>query len=489
MPATPAAPSSLNAAPQQASRAQAGALPGERGPITRAVRGHVVVITADPFAQSFAGGAGGAGAPTTGANSRGDLAPALPFTSYSDGAVLIAADTIVAVGDFATLAHEIPAGVEVDHFPGQVISAGFVDTHTHYAQTDIVASYGAQLIEWLATYTFPEEQRFVDPGYASAVAGAYFDQLVSNGTTTALAFCTSAPESVDAFFAEAAARNMRVAGGKVLMDRNAPGALCDTAEGGYRESAALIERWHGRGRAQYAVTPRFAPTSTPDQLAAAAALLDAYPGVLMHTHVSENRDEIEWVQELFPDARGYLDVYDRAGLLRPGAVLAHGVHLSDAELARVGETGAAIAHCPTSNLFLGSGLFDVRAAAARPHSIPVGLGTDIGAGTSFSLLATMGEAYKVAQLRGNALDGATLFYLATLGGARALGLDSQIGSLEAGKEADIVVLDPCATELLARRTERADSLADVLFALALLGDDRAVSATYAAGEPVYRRSA
>lgn len=429
-----------------------------------AIRGHIISLAGDPFV----------------------IGSDAALVSHPDGVVVTQNGIITAVGAYAELRDQL-TGVDVDHFPGQIISAGFVDTHAHYTQTGIIASYGSQLIEWLENYTFPEEQRFQDPEYAAAAASLYFDQLLSNGTTTALAFCATYPASVDAFFAEATRRNMRMAGGKVLMDRHAPKALLDTAQSAYDDSLALIDRWHGVGRNHYAVTPRFAPTSTQEQLKAAAALLDARPGTLMHTHVCENHDEISWVRELFPHSEGYLDVYDRAGLLRPGAVLAHGVHLTENELARVHFTGSAIAHCPSSNNFLGSGLFDLHAAKHADRPVTVGLGTDIGAGTSFSLLTTMGEAYKVAHLGGHPLDAVKLFYLATLGGAETLGLAGHIGSISPGKDADLVVLDPAATPLLAHRTARAETPEDVLFALALMGDDRAVTATYVAGAKAYER--
>jgi len=430
----------------------------------RAIRAHVVTFRADPC-----------------------LAPGEARVDHPDGGVLVGDGLVAAVGPWADVEPLLQPGTPVDDHRGRLVSAGFVDTHTHYPQTAMIGAYGEELLEWLRAYTFPEEQRFADRAYADAVATVFFDTLLAHGTTSALVFCSVHPESVDAFFAEAGRRGLRMAAGKVLMDRNAPDALLDTAERGYAESKDLITRWHGRDRLTYAVTPRFAPTSTPAQLEAAAALHAEHPGTLVHTHVSENLSEIAWVRALFPDAAGYLDVYDRAGLLGPRTVLAHGVHLTASERERCHDADAAIAHCPTSNLFLGSGLCPLHRFVDRRRPVRLGLGTDVGAGTSFSLLATMNEAYKVAQLVAEPLDAEQLFYLATLGGARALGLGDRIGSIEVGKEADLVVLDPRATPFLDFRTSRCGSLAEVLFVLATLGDDRSVAATYVAGRPAHLR--
>ncbi|MER5565981.1 guanine deaminase [Streptomyces goshikiensis] len=411
------------------------------------------------------------------------------FVYESDGLLICEDGVIIAAGDYGALRERLPQGVEPVHYPDHVISAGFVDTHIHYVQTGIIAAFGSQLIDWLNHYTFVEEQRFSDPGYARQMASAFCDELLRNGTTTALTFCAVYPESVDALFEAASARNMRMAAGKVLMDRNAPDALLDTAQSGYEDSKVLLERWHGRGRNLYAITPRFAPTSTPGQLEAAGALRREHPEALMHTHVSENTGEISWVRSLFPERRGYLDVYDHYGLLGPGTVLAHGVHLTGYERGRCAETGAAVSHCPTSNLFLGSGLFHVHDAKDPKRPMHVGLGTDIGAGTSFSLLATMNEAYKVAELSNYPLDSIKAFYLATLGSAQAMGIADKIGSLQPGREADFVVLDPKATPLLAQRTARVNDIEELLFVLAVMGDDRTVRATYVAGSLAHDRDA
>jgi len=422
-------------------------------------------------------------------SSRGD--PAFvgdgALVDIDDGVVVIADGRIRSVEPYATWRAR-SRDTEVVHYPECLLVPGFVDAHVHYAQTPMVASFGAHLLDWLSTYTFPNEMRFRDPVYARAVAQVFFDELLRNGTTSALVFCTVFRDCADAFFEEAFRRNLRVIGGKVLMDRNAPAELTDTVASGYDDSRALIERWHGRGRLGYAITPRFAPTSSDAQLRSAATLKDEFPDCLVHTHVAENAHELAWVHELFPDRAGYLDVYDHAGLLGPGTVLAHGVHLSDAEFDRLGESTSALAHCPTSNTFLGSGLFSFARAKAAPHPVTVALGTDIGAGTSFSLLATMGEAYKVGALSGAPMNGARLFYLATLAGATALRIDHLVGSLEVGKEADVVVLDPHASSLLRYRAAQVTSTEELLFLFATLGDDRCVAATYVEGHLAYRRA-
>src|SRR5436309_10353525 len=377
--------------------------------------------------------------------------PARAFATEADGIVVCRNGMIERVGPAAEMLRSLPAATPVAHYEGCLIAPGFIDTHIHYVQTGMIASYGEQLLDWLNRYAFPAEMAFRDPAHARAMARVFCDELLRNGTTTALVFCAVYPQSVDALFAEAERRGMRVIAGKVLMDRNAPEELRDTAQQGYDESKALISRWHGRGRALYAITPRFAGTSTPAQLDAAGSLWREHPDVLMQTHISENRSEVEWTAELFPERKNYLDIYDHHGLIGRRAVLAHGVHLSEDELCRCHESGTALAHCPTSNLFLGSGLFTMSAAKDPRRPVHVGLGTDIGGGTSFSLLATMGAAYQVAQLNGRTLSAVEAFYLATLGGARALALDDKLGSITARREADLVGLEPNATGLLALR--------------------------------------
>jgi len=376
-------------------------------------------------------------------------------------------------------------GVEITEYRDALITPGFIDTHIHYPQTGMIASYGEQLLDWLNTYTFPTEQQFADKAHAADVAGIFLKELLRNGTTTALVFGTVHKQSVDAFFEAAEALNLRMIAGKVLMDRNAPDYLTDTPESGYADSKELIERWHGKGRLHYAVTPRFAPTSTPEQLTLAGKLLGEYPDLYMHTHLSENRKEIEWVKALFPERKGYLDVYDHYKLIGARSVFAHGVHLCDDECKRLAETGSAVAFCPTSNLFLGSGLFDLN--KLEQHGVRVGLGTDVGAGTSFSQLQSLNEAYKVMQLQGKKLDPFKSLYLATLGGAHALYLDDKLGNFESGKDADFVVLDYNATPLISYRMQQAKTLEERLFALTMLGDDRAVKETFAAGQSVHRR--
>ncbi|RXJ72390.1 guanine deaminase [Veronia nyctiphanis] len=406
------------------------------------------------------------------------------YQYIDDGILLIEDGHIVALGEYRDLSTQLDDSVVTD-MSGKLIVPGFIDTHIHYPQTRIIGAYGDQLLDWLNNYTFPEECRFADRQYAEEVAEEFFDQLVMNGTTTALVFGTVHKHSVDVFFTEAEKRNLRMIGGKVLMDRNAPDALLDTPETGYEDSKALIDTWHNKGRLSYAVTPRFAPTSTDDQLALAGKLLREYPDVYLHTHLSENQNEIEWVQALFPDSKNYLDVYDRHGLVKPRAVFAHGVHVCDDQCGRLAETGAAIAFCPTSNLFLGSGLFPLE--HIEKQGVKVGVGTDVGAGTSFSMIETMSEAYKIMQLQGKKLNPLKSLYQITLGGAKALYLDDKIGNFTAGKEADFVVLDLQATDLLSVRMKNCQSVEEKLFVLMTLGDERVVSQTYSMGSPIYSR--
>lgn len=396
-----------------------------------------------------------------------------------DGALVIDGGVIVDAGPALELIARHPMASKIAHHG--ILVPGFVDAHVHYPQLSMIGSYGAQLLDWLERYTYPTELAFSDRAHADAVAERFVTSMLASGTTTALVFATVHPGSVDAIFEAAARRDLLLIAGKVLMDRNAPPALSDTAESGYRDSKALIERWHGQGRLRYAVTPRFAVTSSPEQLSRAGDLLREHPDVHLHTHLSENVAEVAWVKELFPERRGYLDVYDHHGLCGPRSVFAHGVQLTDAERARLAASGAAVAFCPTSNLFLGSGLFALDAAGDA--GVKVGLGTDVGAGTSLSQLRTLGAAYQVMQLQGRSLDARRSLYLATLGGAVALGLEDRIGSFSTGRDADFVVLDPAATSVLAQRT--ATSLADRLFALFTLGDERAVRATYVRGRQVH----
>lgn len=404
---------------------------------------------------------------------------------YEDGLLLVADGRILALGSADKWLPRLPDGLPVTHWPDSLIVPGFIDAHIHFPQIDIIASYGEQLLEWLNNYTFPAEQRFADADYAAVAAEVFLDELFRCGTTCALVFCTVHPCSVDALFSAAARRRLRLIAGKVLMDRHAPKALRDTPETGDRDSRALIERWHGHGRLEYAVTPRFAATSTPEQLHLAGRLLVDYPGLPMQTHLAESLAEVDWTRRLFPERHDYLDVYEHYGLLRERSVFAHCIHIDDDARRRIANAGASTAFCPTSNTFLGSGLFDLH--AAKQAGVAVSLATDVGAGTTCSMLQTMAEAYKVTQLRGQSLNPLQAFYLATLGNARALGLDSYIGNLQPGREADFVVLDRRATPLLARKDERATSLQDILFNLIILGDDRAVRATHIAGRCLYER--
>jgi len=406
------------------------------------------------------------------------------YEYFEDGVLVVDNGQVAKVGHAVDLLPSLK-GVEITEYRDALITPGFIDTHIHYPQTGMIASYGEQLLDWLNTYTFPTEQQFADKAHAADVAGIFLKELLRNGTTTALVFGTVHKQSVDAFFEAAQALNLRMIAGKVLMDRNAPDYLTDTPESGYADSKELIERWHGKGRLHYAVTPRFAPTSTPEQLTLAGQLLGEYPDLYMHTHLSENRKEIEWVKALFPERKGYLDVYDHYKLIGARSVFAHGVHLCDDECKRLAETGSAVAFCPTSNLFLGSGLFDLN--KLEEHGVRVGLGTDVGAGTSFSQLQSLNEAYKVMQLQGKKLDPFKSLYLATLGGAHALYLDDKIGNFASGKDADFVVLDYNATPLISYRMQQAKTLDEKLFALTMLGDDRAVKETFAAGQSVHCR--
>jgi len=407
------------------------------------------------------------------------------YEYFADGVLVVEDGRISALGAASEVLPTLADDVEVTHYPDALITPGFIDTHIHFPQTGMVGSYGEQLLDWLNEYTFPCEGQFADKAHADSVAQIFLKELLRNGTTTALVFGSVHPESVDALFEAAQALDLRLIAGKVMMDRNAPDYLTDTARSSYAQSKALIERWHGKGRLHYAVTPRFAPTSSEAQLTLAGQLLREYPDVYLQTHLSENLQEIEWVKALFPERSNYLDVYDHYKLLGERSVLAHGVHLCDAECARLAETGSAIAFCPTSNLFLGSGLFNL--PQAERFKVNVGLGTDVGAGTSFSLLHTLNEAYKVMQLQGEKLNPFKSLYLATLGGARALRLEDRVGTLQPGTDADFVVLDYHATPLLSYRIAQAKTFEEVLFVLMTLGDDRAVLQTYAAGRRVHNR--
>ena len=410
----------------------------------------------------------------------------------ADGLLVVDEGKVQAFGEYATLRDRYP-DIPVQDYTGYLIMPGFIDTHIHFPQVQVIASYGEQLLEWLDKYTFPAEGKFQDKAHAAEVAEIFLDELLRNGTTTALVFGTVHAEATDAFFEAAQRRNLRMIAGKSMMDRNAPDFLRDTAEHSYHDSKALIQKWHKNGRLLYAVTPRFAVTSTEEQLRLAGQLLAEFPDVYLHTHLSENVNEVKLVAELFPDSQGYLHVYDRAGLVRSRSVFAHGVQLRDDEFQRLSEAKAAIAFCPTSNFFLGSGLFKLMQAKCPDCPVHVGMGTDVGGGTSFSMLRTAHEAYKVVQLQQQKLSAFKALFLATLGGAQALYLEDVLGNFNPGKEADFVVLDLQATPLMKFRTptptaNNLEELAEKAFTLMILADDRATRATYVMGTRAYDRA-
>ncbi len=392
------------------------------------------------------------------------------------GGVLIDQGRIVAVGDGRDLRAAHPQAVVAD-YGRALISAGFIDAHVHYPQTAIIASWGKRLIDWLNSYTFPEEMRFADPAYAAEIADRYLDLALAHGTTSMCSYATIHPASVDAFFAAARARGLRAWAGKTCMDRNAPDGLRDTAQSAYDNSKRLLQHWHGVDRLSYVITPRFSPTSTPEQLAALGALWGEYPDCLMQTHLSEQTDEIAWVKDLFPQSRDYLDTYEAQGLLRAGAVYGHAIHLTPREKDRLHEAGASLVHCPTSNTFIGSGLFDSTLA----RTLRTGLATDTGGGSSFSMLRTMAAAYEVAQLRGEALHPSQLWWLATVGSARALHAETRIGNIAPGLEADLVIVDLASTPAIDQATRRAEDIWQALFPTIMLGDDRAITAVWIGG--------
>jgi len=405
--------------------------------------------------------------------------PLKSFVYHDDGFVAVEGAEIVGVGPF----REAPRGsFALTQFgPHALIAPGFIDTHLHAPQLEMIGSYGGHLLEWLNRYTFPTEAKFRDPGHAGMIARAFFDELLRNGTLCALIFSTIHAEATDIFFAEAERRGFRAIIGKTMMDRNAPPELLEDPKDSYEQSRALLTKWHKRGLLRYAITPRFAPTSTPELLEAAGQLKREFPDAYVHTHISENKNEITWVQQLFAEAE-YADVYDRYGLLGERSVLAHGVWLTEEELDLLARRGARIAHCPNSNLFLGSGLFPLHHVLEA--GVIVGLGTDIGAGTTPSMFTTMSDAYKVQQVQGVSLSPFHLWYLATLGGAKALSLDAETGSLQPGKSADFLVLDLQATPLIAMRSERATSVEDLLAGLIFMADDRVVRGRFIAGREV-----
>jgi len=410
------------------------------------------------------------------------LDDAQSYQYIEDGAVLVENGRIARLGDYADVSAEAGHDVQVaDHRP-HLILPGFIDTHIHYPQTQVVASYAANLLEWLNTYTFVAEQKFADEQHAEFIAERFLDELIRHGTTTAVAYCSVHPQSVDAYFRASQHRNMRMLGGKVMMDRNAPPALCDTAQSGYDDSKHLIARWHGKDRLDYVITPRFAITSTPEQLEASQVLAREHPECFIQTHLSENHEEIEFTKSLYPDAPDYLGIYEHYGLLGSKTLLGHSIHLEEREVKVMAETGSIAVFCPTSNLFLGSGLFD--RDRLKASGVRMSVATDVGGGTSFSMLRTMDEGYKVLQLRGSRLNPFQSFYMMTLGNARALSMEDKIGTLDEGTEADIVVLDSAATSPMRLRMAAGATLEQELFLLQTVGDDRAIVETYIAGKPL-----
>ncbi|MFS2176076.1 guanine deaminase [Rhizobium pisi] len=398
-----------------------------------------------------------------------------------DGGLLIEDGLIAAAGPYAEVKAKAAEGTaEIDHRP-HLIMPGFIDMHLHFPQMQVIASYAANLLEWLNTYTFPEECRFVESAHAERIATHFYDELIRHGTTTAVAYCSVHKTSADAFFAEAMKRNMRMVGGKVMMDRNAPQGLLDTPEMGYDETRQVISDWHGKGRNHVAITPRFAITSTPAQMEATSALVREFPDLHIQTHLSENHDEIKFTCELYPEAIDYTDIYARYGLLGPKSLFGHAIHLSEREADVMSETGAVAVHCPTSNLFLGSGLFPLKALARREKPVRIGVATDIGGGSSYSMLRTMDEAYKIQQLLGERLNPLDSYYLMTRGNAEALSLADRIGTLDPGTEADLVILNAAATPAMALKMETVKTLPEELFLLQTMGDDRAIAETYVAG--------
>ena len=411
------------------------------------------------------------------------------YVYHDDGGLLIEDGRIAAIGDYAAVRSEAPEGVEtVDHRP-HLVMPGFIDPHIHFPQMQVVGSYAGNLLEWLNTYTFVEEQRFGDPDHAARIAGKFFDELVRYGTTTAVAYCSVHKASADAFFAESLRRNMRMVAGKVMMDRNAPPALRDTPQSGYDDTRQVIADWHGKGRNHVAITPRFAITSTHEQMEMSRALAREFPDLHIQTHLSENLDECRFAADLFPEAKDYTDIYARYDLLGRKSLFGHCIHLSDREADAMSESGSVAVFCPTSNLFLGSGLFGMKRLERRVKPVRAAIATDIGGGTSYSMLRTLDEGYKVLQLQGDRMTPLESFYRMTRGNAEALALEGKVGTLDVGSDADLVVLDAAAVPAMALKMEVVSTLAEELFLMQTMGDDRTIAQTYVAGEPAKSRIA
>ncbi|MEO9613527.1 MAG: guanine deaminase [Nitratireductor sp.] len=397
-----------------------------------------------------------------------------------DGAVFVKRGAIVAAGDFATVSAVAGDAPVADHRPHLVLP-GFIDAHAHYPQMQIIASYGAELLDWLNDYTFPEETKFSDAQHGRRIARLFLDDMIRHGTTTVAAYCSVHAASAEAFFEESHSRDMLNIAGKVMMDRNAPEALTDTPQSSYDDTKALIAHWHGKGRQLYAITPRFAITSSPEQMEMAQALAAEHPGCHVQSHLSENQAEIRWTEQLYPQAKDYTDVYARYGLLGRKSLFGHCIHLSDREADAMSETGSVAVFCPTSNLFLGSGLFDYQRYRKRERPLHVAVATDVGGGTNYSMLRTLDEGYKVIALQGEKLNPLASFWQMTRGNAEALSIAERAGTLDAGTDADIVVLDAWATPTMRTRMETVETLSEELFLLQTLGDDRAVREVYIAG--------
>ena len=412
---------------------------------------------------------------------------------FDDGLMVVdnKSGKIIDVGNFSDLRSSWDISNNLIHFRDRLIMPGFVDTHVHYPQYKVIASYGTSLLEWLNKYTFVEEQRFSDEAYADQIANLFLDELIKNGTTSVMTFCTSFKQSVEAFFNAAENRNLRMVAGKVMMDRHAPNELCDNPDNSYSDSKELIEKWHNKGRLRYAVTPRFAPTSSSSQLKQAARLLNEYPsddqtkGVLLQTHLNENDEEIAWVNDLFPDSNSYFGVYEDHGITGNRSVFGHCIHNTEEEYQRMAKTGSKVSLCPTSNLFLGSGLFELE--KLESYGIDVSLASDVGGGDSFSMFKVMNEAYKICRLNDFNLDPIKAFYLTTLGAAKVLDMNDSIGNFEVNKEADFIVIDLNATEIISQKNKIAMGVNDILFNLMTLGDDRLIDEVFILGQRAYKK--
>ena len=397
------------------------------------------------------------------------------------GGILIDGQFIKKVGKFSILQSQYPQA-EIYDYGENLISSGFIDCHMHYPQTGIIASYGKRLLDWLNEYTFPEEKKFNDINYARNIASLTLDLCIKNGTTTLASFCTTSINSVDAIFDQAQKRKMCVIAGKTCMDRNAPEYLTDSANSAYDESKRLIKKWHNNNRSYYAITPRFAPTSTPEQLDCLGSLWSEHPDCLMQTHLSEQKEEIEWVRKLFPKSKNYLDVYDKFNLVKKNSIFGHCIHLKEAEIEILKDKKSSIAHCPTSNTFIGSGIFKMKELTSK--KINVGLATDTGGGTSFSMLKTIAETYKISQLNNFSLHPAQLFWLSTVGSAKALNLENKIGNVSNGQFADLNIIDLFSTHEIKQRAKRAKNFWQKIFPTLIMGDDRAIKKTWISGKSI-----